>query len=65
MAAFKSNREYWLKKIQGNRARDRHVKRELERSGWIVLRFWEHEIISNLDDCVMKVKQVVDNRLQQ
>jgi DNA mismatch endonuclease, patch repair protein len=59
-AAFKSNRDYWLKKIEGNRRRDKKVKRELERSGWIVLRFWEHEITSNVDDCVRKVKETVE-----
>lgn len=56
-AAFKSNQEYWFTKIERNRKRDRKVKRELERQGWIVLRFWEHEISSNLENCVRRVKQ--------
>jgi DNA mismatch endonuclease (patch repair protein) len=59
-AAFKTNREYWLKKIERNRDRDKKVNQELKRSGWIVLRFWEHEITYNLAACVHKVKQVVD-----
>jgi DNA mismatch endonuclease, patch repair protein len=58
-AAFKSNQAYWFEKIERNRKRDRKVKRELERSGWIVLRFWEHEISSNLDGCVQRVRQAV------
>jgi DNA mismatch endonuclease, patch repair protein len=57
-AAFKSNREYWIRKIERNRARDKKVRQELEKSGWTVLRFWEHEIVSDLDQCVMKVKEV-------
>jgi len=37
----KSNCEYWAAKIEGNRARDRAVNRELRRLGWRVVRFWE------------------------
>jgi DNA mismatch endonuclease, patch repair protein len=37
-----SNSEYWEKKLDRNVARDSHVNRELSRTGWRVLRFWEH-----------------------
>lgn len=39
-----SNREYWKRKIDRNRVRDRKVNRELRRRGWRVLRIWEHLI---------------------
>ncbi len=55
--AFKSNQDYWFSKIERNRARDKMVKRELQRRGWTVLRFWEHEIRSNLESCVYRVQQ--------
>lgn len=58
--AFKSNQEYWHPKIERNRARDKRVRKELQRCGWTVLRFWEHEIVSNIDDCVDKVKEAVE-----
>lgn len=58
--AFKSNQGYWYPKIERNRARDKRVRKELQRCGWIVLRFWEHEIVSNVDDCVDKVKEAVE-----
>ncbi len=58
--AFKSNQEYWYPKIERNRARDKKVRTELQRCGWIVLRFWEHEIVSNIEDCVEKVKEAVE-----
>lgn len=61
-AAFKSNRDYWLKKIERNRKRDRKVNKELELSGWIVLRFWEHEISSDVDGCVLRVRQAIKDR---
>ncbi len=37
----KSNRAYWIKKIVGNRARDREVNKALKKMGWRVVRFWE------------------------
>jgi DNA mismatch endonuclease Vsr len=58
-AAFKTNQEYWFDKIERNRKRDREVKKTLEQDGWTVLRFWEHEISSDLDGCVDRVKQAV------
>jgi DNA mismatch endonuclease, patch repair protein len=56
--AFKSNTDYWYSKIERNRARDRKVKKELTRQGWMVLRFWEHEITSNVDGCIERVRAV-------
>jgi len=39
-----TNVEYWQKKIECNRQRDRLVNRTLKREGWAVLRFWESAI---------------------
>jgi DNA mismatch endonuclease, patch repair protein len=39
----KSNTDWWQKKIQGNRDRDRRVNDILLQQGWTVLRFWEHD----------------------
>ena len=39
----KSNPEYWLAKIERNRARDQDTDARLEAAGWISLRAWEHE----------------------
>ena len=40
----KSNAGFWRKKISRNQARDRLVTRTLKKSGWVVLRIWEHEL---------------------
>ena len=40
----KTRRAWWKAKLDRNKARDREVNRELKRSGWKVLRIWEHEI---------------------
>jgi G:T-mismatch repair DNA endonuclease (very short patch repair protein) len=36
-----SRPEYWLAKLQGNKARDSVHRSELERLGWEVLVIWE------------------------
>lgn len=35
---------FWRKKLAANRDRDRQVTRALRRSGWRVLRIWEHAL---------------------
>ena len=40
----KSNRDYWLAKIDRNRARDARVRTELEAAGWRVESVWECEL---------------------
>ena len=44
--------KYWSLKILTNIERDKKVTFNLEVSGWTVLRFWESDIKTNLDDCV-------------
>lgn len=39
----KSNREYWVPKIERNRQRDSETVARLESLGWSVARYWEHE----------------------
>ncbi len=40
----KQNSEYWQKKIENNRIRDKQINERLERKGWKVNRIWECEI---------------------
>jgi len=39
----KRNSSFWKEKIEANRERDLRATALLERSGWIVIRIWEHE----------------------
>ncbi|MDB6037227.1 MAG: mismatch repair protein Vsr [Verrucomicrobiales bacterium] len=39
-----SNQEYWISKLARNRQRDLEVVKELRKSGWKVLRIWEHDL---------------------
>jgi DNA mismatch endonuclease (patch repair protein) len=42
--SLKSHREYWVKKIERNRARDVEVNAELTKEGYTILRYWGKEI---------------------
>mgnify|MGYP006143577775 CR=1 FL=1 len=46
---IKSNQEFWHKKIERNIERDKEVNEFLSKEGWIILRFWDKEIVKNLD----------------
>lgn len=52
-----NNRSFWLKKLTGNKTRDRLVTRTLRRSGWRVLRIWEHDLIRKKQArCVERIR---------
>lgn len=40
----KSNREFWEKKLSGNKERDEYITQQLEKMNWKVVRIWEHEL---------------------
>lgn len=57
------NREYWIEKIEKNIERDKYVVEQLEKQGWLVIRFWEkQEVLSNLPQCISKVKKAIEER---
>ena len=49
---IKSNQEFWIAKIERNMRRDNDVTERLQQEGWVVLRFWGHEIKKELDYCM-------------
>lgn len=51
----KSNKKYWLSKIQKNVERDRAINRNLRKNGWTVIRIWEHEIKKNPEAAINKI----------
>ena len=62
LATSRVNAEFWVRKIQGNRQRDRFVNRELRKQGWKVLRFWEHQIRQNPGRCVLRIWTAIGER---
>lgn len=50
----KRNAEFWRQKIETNRLRDADTNSRLQKIGWTVLRFWEHESPIEASDRVAK-----------
>ncbi|SHF53494.1 very short patch repair endonuclease [Flavisolibacter ginsengisoli] len=61
---LRSNREYWIPKIERNIARDIKVNETLIQDGWTVLRFWESEIKNSLSMCISKVESIIKGAAQ-
>jgi DNA mismatch endonuclease (patch repair protein) len=56
---FQANHDYWVTKIARNITRDYGNEKELEKMGWIVLRFWGSEITKNVMGCVREIKEII------
>jgi DNA (cytosine-5)-methyltransferase 1 len=54
---IKSNRDFWISKIERNIARDKEVNDKLASEGWTVLRFWGKQIKDDIVGCVDKVEK--------
>lgn len=56
----KSNQEFWHRKIERNILRDKEVNSELKKEGWKVLRFWGSNIKNNLQSCIIKIEETIN-----
>lgn len=59
-----TNREYWVSKIERNKARDVRVNAELGAMGWRVVRLWDFEVKASPARCAARVERIVRNRLK-
>ncbi len=59
---IRSNREYWIKKIERNMERDQFINIQLNKMGWLVLRFWDFEVKKDLPLCVDKTMAALKER---
>ena len=61
----RANPDYWCRKIQSNRLRDRRATASLEKLGWQVIRLWENDIHANPQNAAVVVERaVLERRLQ-
>ncbi|MDY6867688.1 MAG: very short patch repair endonuclease [Thermotogota bacterium] len=51
----KTNQNYWSKKIQRNKDRDKQVNELLSKKGWNVIRIWDCDIYHNLSGCLNEI----------
>lgn len=52
---IKTNRDFWIPKIERNMQRDRENNTALALLGFTVFRFWEKEVKKDLENCIRKV----------
>lgn len=62
---IKSNREYWIPKIERNIVRDTEINQKLLYMGYRIIRFWQHEIEQNPVMCYLRVVQEIEHAKQQ
>lgn len=60
-AKIKTNREFWIPKIERNIQRDQEVNATLENLGYTIFRFWETEVKKDLDACLQQVLEHLRN----
>ena len=59
---IKTNREFWIPKIERNMQRDIEVNAMLSEQGWVVFRFWGKEIEKDLGTCADRIEAEVRRR---
>jgi len=55
--APKSNKKYWRGKIKRNVERDLETDVILSEKGINIIRFWEHEIVNEINQCYAELKR--------
>jgi len=57
---IKSNRSFWISKIESNITRDENVNATLANLGWRVFRFWDTEIHADAVLCALLVLDAIN-----
>lgn len=59
---LKSNRNFWIPKIERNMQRDRQVNKALAEKGYQVFRFWSKDVLSQPGVCVQEILRYVEEQ---
>jgi len=59
---LKSNKDYWIPKIENNIEYDFTITQELPELDWAVIRFWDFEIRKDVKACADKIETAYRNR---
>ncbi len=57
--AIKSNKEFWIPKIESNIIRDEQVNAALTQLGWRVFRFWDDDIHADAIHCASLIVDAI------
>lgn len=60
----KTNKSYWLPKLEANRERDQRQAAKLRACGWKVVRIWEHDCRRPSATLIRSIERAVCGRLQ-
>lgn len=58
----KKNADYWVPKLRRNVERDRETTLRLNSLGWTVLRYWEHQSVSEIVASIEKAYRENDEK---
>ena len=61
-AEIKSNRDFWIPKIERNIKRDKEVNKHLEEQGWTVIRFWGKDIKNDAEACADQIVRILEEK---
>lgn len=53
--SHKLTSDFWINKIGNNRKRDQKVNRILRKSGWVIMRVWEHQLKNDYEEVMRKL----------
>ena len=56
------NRAFWKKKLAANKTRDRRVNQTLRKSGWHVVRIWEHDLAKRGTACIRRIQSALESQ---
>lgn len=62
---LKSNKEYWIEKIEENIARDKKNDKLLQEMGWTPIHFWSKEVDKDLAKCIHKIIDLIQMRFSE
>lgn len=60
---IKTNRGFWIPKIERNMQRDQSNNEELSKAGWQVMRFWEKEIKKDFEGCINRIVSFIESHV--
>lgn len=59
---LKSNRDYWIEKIEENMSRDIRNDSLLKEQGWVPIHFWEKEVKKDMEKCVQIILSAIKHK---
>ena len=57
-----TNQDFWRKKLDGNKKRDRYVTSTLKDKGWTVIRIWECQLSQAPTRCLNRIKKALNGK---